>query len=283
MLLTLFFYGLCVVVVVLYLSVLYWGQPYRAYFQRLQKIIALARSRRWVLQPKATHEVPSLDYRRVEEMSRELNALEFFFAADFVALPRNRVTTQPNEPPAPIASPLGDAPKPAFVGPETKVFLRVFLSRQDRCLALLSVAITVDHQKGICQSKWHCAFTSLANATDGGEGWQYGTSNWETSEQEMAFSSFTRRPRVLRTYRPGAALSELWAFHQTRREQVANAGHLEWKCPLLCDAEENLSESFAARERIWNSMTPLKMAWLLRRFKREKNKTEWLGELSGKL
>ena len=256
--------------------------PSLAYLKRLDGIIKRGRVKEMVLRPGRPTELAHLDGAALERATNELAVLGFVAAGDYVSFSVEAGRNHPMAA-APIASPGADSSSPPPPPNDTASFLRVFLHEDKRCVAKL-IAVSVISKTGRPVTiKYVRALISFADAPDGGVIWSYGTSDSKSSDSAAGIKSLFRRPRALATRLPGARLPDLWRVHLARREEVARAANLQWNRASLREALEaetranhNIRAAFAA-------LTPLKMAWKLRRFRAEKNKTEWLGELAGKL
>ncbi len=255
--------------------------PFFGYLKRLDGVIRRGRVKTTTLRPGRSTEMGHLDQEVLALATQELVDMGFCFAGDFVSFSLEGASNV-HAPVAPIASPQAPALAPQL-NLDTASFLRVLLHAPSGSVAkIISVAV-MDKDGSIRRNQFLCALISFSNASCDDEVWSYATSNNSPKGTESALYSLWRRPRALSTRLPKAPAPDLWRLHLERREQIARAGGFSWKRATLRDALEAETRATQNIRSCFESLTPLKMAWLLRRFKSEKNKNEWLGELRGKL
>lgn len=225
-------------------------------------------------------EMPHLDIAALERATEEIQALGFVYAGDCLLVPSQ--TARPQNRDAPIASPVaGDE-----VPPETSKmdgFSRVLLHERERCVAKIIASTTAPIKGGSPTTMFLRAFVSYADAPDGRELWEYGTSDLQYKATASAISKLWRQSRSIGTNLPNTPLREMWRVHLQRRAQIAEVAGLQWNRATLDESFKSNARAMRNIRACFKQLTPLKMAWRLWRFKREGQQTEWLGELRGKL
>lgn len=261
-----------------------WGvgyaKPFFAYLKRLDLVIKQGRVREIGMRLGSPTEMPQLDFAALERATQEMKALGFVHAGDCVMVTSQTVRNVGAD--APIASPSSGQEAP----PETMKmdgFERVMLHERERCVGKIMVSIVAPLKGGPPRTTFFRSFVSYADAPDGGAVWDYGTSDLQYKSSAAAISKLWRRPRSLGVRLPEAPLSELWRVHLHRRAQVAEVAGLRWNRATLQESLDSSPRSVQNMRAVFAQLTPLKMAWLLWRYKREKDRPEWLGELRGKL
>jgi len=255
--------------------------PSIAYLTRLKGIILRGRVKAMVLRLGRPTEVAHLDGAALERATKEVESFGFVAAGDYVSFSiegRQHQATM-----APISSPQPVTPAPPPSPNNTASFLRVLLHEEKRCVVKLMAVSVVPTQIGVTKTRYVRAIISFADAPDGGDIWSYATSDASDSGGQGGIRALFRRPRALSTRVPDAKFPQLWGVHLSRREQIAQVTGFHWNRATLREALDAEARANANIRAAFARLTPLKMAWLLRRYKREKNKTEWLGELRGKV
>ena len=250
------------------------------YMSTLKDIIARQRITRTTVEPGSATEAEFLDLTHLEEATAELEALGFRHVGDNVT---RHVTTQ-NQQSAPITDPFAPPPlKPERFKPQG--FSRVFSHPTHGCVANLMFVATKDLQRSqVPQTKSLLAISSFTGR--GGDDWSYATSKEKTLVTEKALRKLWRRPRALWTKLPDVTATQLLEEHLRRRIAVARAAGITWQSQVVLE-DQLASEARAATkmQETFQRATPLKMAWQIFWFKRERESEppEWLGELKGRL
>jgi len=254
--------------------------PIWGYLKLLGLVIKQSRTREMALRVGRPTEVPHLDAGALEQATAELLALGFEQTGDYVTFSSETARAQKHE--APIASPtdVDDVPPDTA---QTSSFMRVFTHERERCVGKVMASTVIPKDGRPAQTVFVRAIMSFADAPDGGEIWAYGTSDIKTDDTAAALSALWRQSRYLGTRLPKAPLPELLRVHLARRAQIADIAGFAWNRAPLRDSMESETRAMQNIRACFEQMTPLKMWWLMKRYKRQKNKTEWLGELRGKL
>jgi len=264
-----------------FVFLLFWvAWPYFSYLKKLDGIIRRRRVQEMALRVGRPTEVPYLDLMALERATEEIKALEFVEAGDYVTFSRETARVQSR--PSPLASPIAQDELPPDPM-ETAGFCRVFLHERERCIAKIIASTVIPNNGRPVVTVFLRSFLSFADAPDGGEIWSYATSDLQHRPTADAISKLWRRLRSLGTRLPNTPVRELWRVHLRRRAEVAQVARLHWNRATLresLDSEARASHNIRA---CFAQLTPFKMARLLRRYKRERKTTEWLGELQGKL
>jgi len=262
-----------------------WGvlslvSPFFRRLKTLDGIIKRQRVHESGLQLAKPTEVQHLSGGGVERATEELKSFGFEEVGDYVSFSAEGKNSSLHSFP-PIASPNTPDVPPSPV--ETAGFLRIFLHEREKCVAKLMVSTITPIATGRSTTSFVRAIISFADAPDGRAIWSYATTDTAEDPKKHAVKALWRSPRAIFSRSPNTATSELWRVHLQRRAQVAEVAGLQWNRATLREALEAETRAKQNMLACFEKMTPLKMAWLLNRYKREKNQTEWLGELRGKL